>query len=189
MRSWRKIKNRVVFYTSNKIYAENFIRLRAEHGFPTRAIVVKPNSSDVSILSWSMSLVSDITKIFQHPNYPRYYPNTVIPMYGTIMNAKFDLLEDAIKNNIFDTEYFAWMDLGLWREFSNANNCRKIRAPPDYDPSKVAMNQVNQFYSNRSISTIISKNEVWVGGGIVFGRKDILLDFIDQYRKTAERML
>lgn len=44
-----------------------------------------------------------------------------LPEYNIIQYSKFGWLEEAIKENPFNTEYFFWMDAGISRFFGNIN--------------------------------------------------------------------
>lgn len=138
---------------------------------------------------WSMKLLPKISDIFKRPGYPKHHPNTVLPMCSTVMNLTYDVLEHAILSNPFHTAYFAWIDIGYFRDDSPEVPCYRIGVPPGFDERKVAMNRVSAFIVNRSAETIVKENDVWVSGNIMFGRKELLLKFIRQYRETAESVI
>lgn len=185
MRNWQKVKNAVIFYTNDKDNMMNFKKIREINRFETKTVFLDIENSKKL---WSMDLLPNISTIFKQPGYPKHYPNTALPMYSTIMNLKYDLLEDAILSNSFQSDYFAWIDIGFYRYDHPDVPCFRVGMPPSYDERKVAMNQITTFVPGRKAKNIVKRNEVWVGGHI-FGHKEPLLGFIRQYRETAKRMI
>ena len=60
---------------------------------------------------WSFNLKQNISTIFADPNYPKHYPNTVIPDYCRAVHAKYEVMQKAVNDNAFETKYFAWIDV------------------------------------------------------------------------------
>lgn len=70
------------------------------------------------------------------------YPNRVectLPEYNVIQYSKFGWLENAIKENPFDSDYFFWMDAGISRFFLNTNINKK------YPSNTIINNSNNKF--------------------------------------------
>ncbi len=79
-----------------------------------------------------------VTRIFSDPMYPKFQPNTVVPEYSCAMHAKYELMIKAINANYFRTDYFAWIDIGLFRhEDSSQTAPFHIILPPKFNQSHI----------------------------------------------------
>ena len=106
------------------------------------------------------------------------------------MHSKYEVLERSIRDNAFSTKYFAWIDVGYFREYLEEKIIQpfKIHLPPNFIPTKVAYNEVYSP-SIRSLNEIISENEVWVGGGFFIAESDVMLKWVEDYMFYAERFI
>lgn len=190
MQVWRKMKNSVVFYTNNVTIEQEFIHLRSIYGYPTRTVLVDSENITNPSTLWSFTLLPNITAIFTRPGYPQYPPYTVNAMYSAVIHSKLDMVERVILSNPYGTQRFAWMDVGILRTYPEDAPCFEIHAPPQFDQSKIAMNQItDNFISNHSISTIILRDSPCVGGGVFFGVNETFLAFIKQFRRAVIKLL
>lgn len=117
--------------------------------------------------------------MFRQPNYPKYYPNTVMPEYSASQHAKYAVVADALKRNIFYTEFYAWLDVGYFRDAcDDENQYFRINPPPEVDKTRLSRNLMNQSLTkNVSFNSIFKENYVWVGGGILVATKDVFLKY------------
>ena len=134
---------------------------------------------------WSFRLVPSIAKIFSRPHYPFHTPNTVVPHYSAAMHAKYEVMRMAMRSNPFGTRYFCWLDVGLFRDLSDAgvNGSRfALSLPPEFDVDSVAYTEVSGRDGNASTQQIVSTNMHWVCGCFFVGRIDVLLRLVHEYK-------
>jgi len=134
---------------------------------------------------WAFQLVPSIARIYSRPHYPFHTPNTVVANYSAAMHAKYEVLQMAISSNPFNTRYFCWLDIGLFRDLSGAGvNAPRfaLSLPPKFDTDSVAYTEVLRRVPNVSVEDIVSKNMFWVCGCFFVGRIDVLQLLIKDYK-------
>lgn len=97
----------------------------------------------------------------KHPNRVE----CILPEYNIIQYSKFGWLEEAINTNIFNSEYFFWMDAGISRFFYGMNLENKY-------PSKTVSLPDNKFIAQgrRDIyGYIFDENFIWKSDNLVYG--------------------
>ncbi len=175
--------NPVFFYTDDPWFRREFIRIRKKYNFKTHAILVNRTSL------WSFGLVPNISRIFQHPDYPKFPPNTVNPSYVAVMHAKFELMENTIiENQLTDSSFLIWLDIGALRDNIRVRSCGSFNMPPGFNESMVA----RWLYMGRKpmdCKKIIARNAVWIGGHIFMGTVQKLKLYIKQYKTAVNWML
>ena len=77
---------------------------------------------------------------------------------------------------------FRWLDLALFRDYPEAAPCFKLVPPAGFNDSFVAINLLSEI-TESTAKNIIYKNRVAVEGGVIFGLRSLLMDFIGQFRK------
>ena len=185
MRIFQFIANPLYVYLDDVKYISIFQELRQRHFQNITKIVVIDRRK-----MWAFSLRRNISNIFSNPDYPRLYPNTVIEEYSCAMHAKYEVLQRSIKDNAFNTKYFAWIDVGYFRDSLKSEDMQqfKIDIPPNFVPTKVAYNEVfSPLY--RTLKNIVYKNEVWVGGGFFIAESDVMLKWVEDYMYYTERFI
>ena len=185
MRFFQFIKNPLYVYIDDEKYKSIFQEMRQKHF---------QNMTKITVLDrrkmWAFRLRQNISNIFSNPEYPKIYPNTIIAEYSCVMHAKYEVLQISIKDNAFNTKYFAWIDVGYFRDSIKKENMQqfKIALPPNFVPTKVAYNEVfSPFY--RTLEQIIYKNELWVGGGFFIAASDVMLKWVEDYMYYTERFI
>ena len=139
--------------------------------------------------TWGFGLKDNISSIFADPNYPKHPPNTVIPDYSCSMHAKFDVMIRSVGENVFKTNYFAWLDIGYFRNLVNTTDKHfKIHLPPCFDETKVAYNEISYPWK-KTLSQIIENNEVWVGGGGFFAEENVMQKWAEDYMYFTEKFI
>ncbi|XP_062620311.1 uncharacterized protein LOC134281899 [Saccostrea cucullata] len=152
-----------------------------------------PNKTKVIIIErrkfWSFQIVNNISSVFEQPDYPNFYPNTVLPEYSACQHTKFAVVADALKRDIFRTEFYAWLDIGYFRDIVCDEHYFRLNPPPYIDKGRLCMTKINEFSSNISMESIFKENEVWVGGGMLVATKNIFLKFEKLYKRSVEFFL
>ena len=111
IRAFEYIENPLYVYVDSEKYADIFRNIRRERYQNRTKIIVLDRSK-----MWSFNIKQNITEIFSNPKYPKYYPNTVLADYSCAMHAKYEVVKKSIETNAFNTKYFAWIDVGYFRD-------------------------------------------------------------------------
>ena len=181
-----KITNPVVAYFNDESYYLYFKELRSQESSQSKAVLLHRDEL------WSFAIRDNISDIYNQSGYPVHHPNTVIPEYPCAMHAKYELMLKSIQLNPFGTKYFAWLDIGLFREINTKDQDPfQIHLPPDFNQSKVAYAEVYNFnrYSQLSDEQIFLSNSVWVCGCFFLGRIDIMETWTKEYLRHVDYFL
>lgn len=180
---FRNIVNPLIFYTDSKDFKLLMERYREKFRNKTKIILVTDRKK-----FWPFQILKEIQSVFQQPNYPKHYPNTVLPEYSASQHAKYAVVAAALKRNFFHTQYYAWLDVGYFRDATceGENQFFRINPPPEVDRTRLSMNLVNQSLNiNVSFHAIFKENYVWVGGGMFVATKEVLLRFERLYHRAV----
>ena len=181
-----RITNPLVVYFDDHESFEYFKNLRNENtDLFKRTIIVKINRRNL----WDFSLLSNISQIFSDPNYPKFLPNTVVPEYSCAMHAKYELVSKTTTWNPFLTNYFAWIDIGLFRDLDYHVKMFRIDLPPKFNASRVAYNQVYPREISALPRDIYRSNSVWVCGCFFIGHKTLMTKWTQHYMKYTTQSL
>ncbi|KAJ8321727.1 hypothetical protein KUTeg_000198 [Tegillarca granosa] len=133
--------------------------------------------------------ISRQSTVYSQPGYPKHHPNTVIPAYSSAQHAKYAVVADAVRQKYFNTEFYAWLDIGYFRDIVSSKTYFRLDAPSDIDRTKLAMNRVYWRSFSKKPFNIMRQNVVWVGGGMFIGTKEIVLKFEKLYHKAVNYFL
>ena len=136
--------------------------------------------------SWAFQRINITKRIFSMKGYPKHFPNTVVPEYSCAMHAKYDVISRAATVNYFYTD---WLDVGYFREQEKNEKYFVLELPPDFNNSRIAVNQVYNVSMTTAMSDIIMQNLVWIGGGIFLGRRYVMLKYAKQYKEAMDYFL
>ena len=137
---------------------------------------------------WAFSLKKKISSIIGNPRYPKHYPNTVVPEYGIVVHAKYELMGQAANLNPFQTKYIAWVDFGEFRFLSSSTTPFSLYLPKGFDEHAVAYAEVHKM-KKLTPEHIFKMNANWLGGGFFVGRTDIMLSWTKEYMRYVEKYL
>lgn len=165
MRIFKRIDNNMIIYIEDHDHQAYLQVLRKDLMHKTKIVMINRDELD------SFKYKIRISKIFQQKGYPQYHPNTVYPEYVCAMHAKYELMRKSVVDNPYKSRYFAWIDIGLFREMVPINSqpssqepLFSIHLPPQFDPKAVAYTEVNPRRPYLIPSDIIYANLVWVCG-------------------------
>ncbi len=117
------------------------------------------------------------------------YPNRVecvLPEYNVIQYSKFGWLEEAIRINPFQTNYFFWMDAGISRFFEDVN----IRLPyPGRIPSNLFIIQKRFDLDHFCMDNILWKADNLLKGTMFGGHVDSILTISKKVEDMFQSML
>lgn len=180
---FRYLANPLVVYTDSEDFKKHIIFVRNESLKFTKIFVIERSSS------WAFKNMPRIEKIFNSKDYPKHYPNTVVPAYACAQHAKFDVVERAATRNVFNTKYYMWLDIGYFRN-RQTQKLFYLAKPKGFVHSKIAMNLIKFRLSlTKHPEEIMKKNLVLVGGGLVFGEREYMIKFAAQFRRAVQHFL
>ena len=61
--------------------------------------------------------------------------------------------------------------------------------PPDFDPTRLAFNRVNPHVETTDPLKVFRDNMVWVGGGMVIGKGNVLEEYERFYQRAVDFFL
>ena len=183
MHIFENIHNPLYVYVDSEEYQKFFETIRRNMTSKTKVILIDRDSLE------SFRLKDNISAIFSNPKYPKHLPNTVIPEYSCAMHAKYDVMTQSVRDNAFNTNFFAWLDIGYFRDLVNTTyQPFQIHLPPCFDVTKVAFNEIFSL-KNRTLRQIVDHNEVWVGGGLFFAERSVMLQWARDYKYYTEKFI
>lgn len=181
--TFKYLVNPLVVYTDCKEFKELMETLRSDRLNNTMIYLL--NRTEL----WPFQLVTQMKSVLDQPGYPKYYPNTVIPEYPAAQHSKYAVVAETIRKGVFANPYFAWLDIGYFRDVVERNVDFTLDIPPGFDPGKISVNRVEGLSMNIDPFTIFRKNIVWVGGGIFLGKGEALLQFEQLYHRAVKYFL
>ena len=138
---------------------------------------------------WAFTLLDDIAKIYRQYSYPKHVPYTTVPEYTSAMQAKYEFMAKALKENPFKTNYFCWMDVGLFRNFTGTpSKTLDLKLPALFDDKRVAYSQIFER-GDFTVEQIFHQNKVWVCGCIFMAKGTIMKKWIYEYMRYVDRFL
>ena len=185
LRVFGGIANRVIAYMEKDNDIDYFWKIRScLPANMTKIIKVDRNTLP------SFKLLPKIRKLYSTPSYPKHYPGTVYPEYTATMHAKHDVLERSILEDPFKTPYFAWLDVGLFRNLANISfPVFKMVPPKNFEPESIGFSQTSLHNPNLSPKEITYGMRVWMSGSMALAKKEIMLNFSRDYKQAAEELL
>ena len=92
------------------------------------------------------------------------------------MHAKYDVLELSAIENHFETPYFAWLDIGLFRNLDGTDFPLFKLVPPDkFHPERIGFSQVWPQDPVLPPEVIMKQKIVWVSGSMVLATQEVRL--------------
>lgn len=181
--TFKFLVNPLVVYTDCKEFKELMETLRSDRLNNTMIYLL--NRTEL----WPFQLVTQMKSVLDQPGYPKHYPNTLIPEYPAAQHSKYAVVAETIRKGVFANPYFAWLDIGYFRDVVERKVDFTLDIPPGFDPGKISVNRVEGLSMNIDPFTIFRKNIVWVGGGIFLGKGEVLLQFEQLYHRAVKYFL
>lgn len=186
MAAFQNLSNPVIGYFDDEEDVRRFQSIRSKYHSRT-SLVVPFERKD----TWAFSIRPKISQIFKQPSYPVHHPNTVDSNYSSAMHLKYEVLSHAVHLNPFRTKYFAWLDVGYFRDLLHFRNSSmySLKLPPAFDKSCIAVNEVFKRNDTLTAKEIIHNNLVWLGGGFFIGTIEVMRKWVNQYKMGVEHFL
>ena len=184
MRVFGRIQNPVVAFFDNSSHAEFFLNMRGNYTSSSTKVILLEDRNDL----WAFRIMPKIQEIFESPGYPHNPPGTTVPEYSCAMHAKYEVMLWAVQQNIFNTRYFAWLDIGLFRDLKSSEPFY-MYPPPDFDPKCVAYTKVYNRQTLPTLDKVLYRSRPWVCGASFLGNPTALIQWSWQYHATIESML
>jgi hypothetical protein len=102
-------------------------------------------------------------------NVAKNNPPYDITEYILAVNSRYGYLQNAIENNYFQTDYFAWVDFSASHIVNIPPN--QIIQPKSHD--KVRIGWIARYSNNQFVY-----NHYCLGGGLFSGHKEIMMELI-----------
>ncbi|XP_067662248.1 protein HtrL-like [Haliotis asinina] len=180
---YKHLRNPLVVYTDSDQFVRLFTDIRKHLMNITRIIRIEKKQL------WAFDHLDKVRDIYSDPNYPKYQPNTVVPEYPCVQNAKYSCVEKAIESDFFHTKYYMWVDVGYFRLITSRKRDFRLTLPPNFDEKKIAINKVARYSLDEQPEDIFKNMYVWVGGGILIAEKGVFRRFVTEYRKAVGHYL
>lgn len=177
--TFKYLVNPLVVYTDSKEFKELMETLRSDRLNST--VIYLLNRTDL----WPFQLINQIKAVFDHPGYPKHHPNTVLPEYPAAQHSKYAVVAETIRRGVLANPYYAWLDIGYFRDIIDQKVDFQLDIPPGFDPGRVSVNRLEDLSMNIDPFMIFRKNIVWIGGGIFIGKGEKLLQFEQLYRRAV----
>ncbi len=163
--AYRFITNPLIVYTDSDDFYTFMTKVRTDFQNKTKIFKIERQSL------WAFQLIDKIKAVFSQPGYPKHSPNTIMPAYSATQHAKYALVSNAIRDKHFENDFYAWIDIGYFRNSVKYNNF-------------FAINQVFGYTKGLPPSTIFRSNKVWVAGGMFIGTANLILQFEQLYKRA-----
>ncbi|XP_060075779.1 uncharacterized protein LOC132555447 [Ylistrum balloti] len=184
VKTFKYMNNSLVVYTDSVIFSDIFRELR--RGMEQRTKIVFMNRTQL----WAFQIHNAIKTIYSQEGYPKHFPNTVLPVYSCTQHSKYEVVADAVRKQYFKSKFYAWLDIGYFRDIVQSNKYFTLRPLDDFDRNRLAVNLVYPSLSlNVSYKSIVYNNQVWVGGGMFIGTADVLLALEKEYKRAVMFLL
>jgi hypothetical protein len=155
-----KIPQYMVIYCSEELI--NIVKkVREEYGLLNKTKIIKINLKDNLYMIDKINIIRENVK----KNNPPYN----IAEYILAVNSRYSYIEDAIKNNYFNTDYFAWVDFSASHIVTFPPNKKITYSSHD----KIRIGWIARYSNNQ-----FTYNHHCLGGGIFVGYKEIMMELI-----------
>jgi hypothetical protein len=166
-----KIPQLMIIYCSEELIS-NVQKIREEYGLLNKTRIIKITLEDNLYMIDKIDIIRENVK----KNNPPYD----IAEYILAVNSRYSYIEDAIKNNYFNTDYFAWVDFSASHIVTFPPNKKIIYSSHD----KVRIGWIARYSNNQFIY-----NHHCLGGGIFVGYKEIMLELIKIHHQEFIKLM
>ena len=166
-----QIPQYMVIYCSKGLI-DQVSKIREECGLLDKTKIIKITLED------NLYMADKLDKIRE--NVAKNNPPYDIPEYILAVNSRYGYLQNAIENNYFNTEYFAWVD------FSASHI---VNIPPNQQIKCLSHEKVRIGWIARYKNNQFVYNHHCLGGGIFSGHKEIMKELIKLHHKEFVKLM
>jgi len=150
----------MVIYCSEELI-DDVHKIREEAGLSNKTKIIKITLEDNLYMADKLEIIRE--------NVAKNNPPYDIPEYILAVNSRYAYIQNAIENNYFNTDYFAWVDFSASHIVNIPPN--KIIEPKSHE--KVRIGWIARYSNNQFVY-----NHHCLGGGIFTGHKEIMMELI-----------
>lgn len=176
---FKYLVNPLVVYTDSEAFKELMERQRTDHINNTRIYLT--NRTDL----WPFKLLYEVRSVYDVPGYPKSHPNTVVSEYTATQHSKYAVVADTVRKQVFQNAYYAWLDIGYFRDVVERNVQFELKIQPGFDSKRVSYNRISEFSKTVDPFTIFRNSLLWVDGGMFLGTGEVLLQFEQLYHRAV----
>ena len=166
-----QIPQYMIIYSSEELI-ENISKIREEYGLLDKTKIIKITMEN------NLYMIDKIDKVRE--NVIKNNPPYNIAEYILAVNSRYGYIENAINNNYFNTDYFAWIDFSA----SHIVNIPPNKKITYSSHEKVRIGLIARYHANQFIY-----NHYCLGGGIFVGHKKIMLELIKLHHKEFVKLM
>ena len=161
----------MVIYCSEELI-EDVSKIREEFGLQDKTKIIKIT------LENNLYMADKLYKIRE--NVAKNNSPYDIPEYILAVNSRYGYIKNAIENNYFNTDYFAWVDFSASHIVNIPPN--KIIEPKLHD--KIRIGWIARYSNNQFVY-----NYNCLGGGIFYGHKEIMMELIKLHHSEFVKLM
>jgi hypothetical protein len=161
----------MVIYCSEELI-DNISKIREEFGLQDKTKIIKIT------LENNLYMADKLDKIRE--NVAKNNSPYDIPEYILAVNSRYGYIKNAIENNYFNTDYFAWVDFSASHIVNIPPN--KIIEPKLHD--KIRIGWIARYSNNQFVY-----NHHCLGGGIFSGHKEIMMELIKLHHSEFVKLM
>jgi hypothetical protein len=166
-----QIPQYMVIYCSEELI--NYVsKVREDAGLLNQTKIIKITLED------NLYMADKLDKIRE--NVSKNNPPYDIPEYILAVNSRYGYIQNAIENNYFNTDYFAWVDFSASHIVDIPPN--KIIEPKSHD--KIRIGWIARYTNNEIVC-----NHYYLGGGLFSGHKEIMMELIKIHHSEFVKLM
>jgi Bacterial protein of unknown function (HtrL_YibB) len=134
---------------------------------------------------WTFGLLPEVKRVFAKPNFPKHYPNTIVPDFAVAVQAKYEVIQMSVLENPFNTKYFGWLDIGYFRDIAyipKSNSTFSIYLPRGFQEDSVAYQEVFSRRMEVGIREIFYHNIDWLAGGFFIAKAEVMYEWTREHK-------
>lgn len=166
-----QIPQHMVIYCSEELI-DDVHKIREEVGLLNKTKIIKITLKDNLYMAEKLEIIRE--------NVAKNNPPYDIPEYILAVNSRYGYIQNAIENNYFNTDYFAWVD------FSASHI---VNIPPNQMIKSPSHNKVRIGWIARHSNNQFVYNHHCLGGGIFSGHKEIMMELIKLHHKEFVKLM
>jgi hypothetical protein len=155
-----QIQQYMVIYCSEDI-TKDVIKMRKEFGLLDKTKIIKITLENDLYMRDKLDIICK--------NVAKNNPPYDIPEYILAVNSRYNYIQNAIENNYFNTDYFAWVDFSA----SHIVNIPQNKIIQLKSQEKIRIGWIARYSNNQFIY-----NHYCLGGGVFMGHKEIMMELI-----------